>query len=127
MADTEIAASFGGAGKSISALLFLTAGMTTFDAYSTLNSSPWTAENFGADPVKVASLEEYVKHAVIFSMTYAVVSSVIAESPLPVIGAGVANAYLVWLYKRAAARGAAQGSAGWASGDGGGSARKGWS
>src|SRR5215467_1434795 len=91
----------------VGALLFLTAGMTTFDAYSTLNSSPWTAENFGGDEEKMASLREYVMHAVAFSMTYAIGSSVLAHSLLPLIGAAIANAYLVWLYRRAANRGAA--------------------
>jgi len=102
--------------RSVAALLFLTAAMTTLDAYSTLNSSPWTAENFGADPEKVSSLREYVGHAVVFSLGYAVVSAVIAESVYPIIGSAVANGYLVWLYERAAARGAAAGSAGWMNG-----------
>jgi hypothetical protein len=100
-------------GKQVSALLFLTAGMTTFDAYSTLNSSPWTAENFGGDEEKMASLREYVVHAVVFSMAYAVASSALAGSLLPLVGAGIANAYLVWLYQRAAQRGRDMNSEGW--------------
>lgn len=106
--------------RQIGALLLLTAGMTTFDAYSTLNSSPWTSENFGADPEKAASSREYVRHAVVFSMSYAVISGVMARSYLPVAGAAVANAYLWWLYERALARGKAAGSASWADGTGGG-------
>lgn len=35
--------------RGVAALLFLTSGMATFAAYSTLRSSPWTAENVGAD------------------------------------------------------------------------------
>lgn len=99
--------------RSIGALLFLTAGMTTFDAYSTLNSSPWTSENFGADPQKAASSREYVRHAIIFSTGYALISSVLAETLLPIIGATVANGYLWWLYERALKRGKAAGSKGW--------------
>lgn len=111
-----MAAEIGGNGasaRSVGALLFLTAGMTTFDAYSTLNSSPWTAENFGGDSAKMASLREYVVHAVVFSMAFAVISSALAGSALPVVGAGIANGYLWWLYARAARRGQASGSTSW--------------
>ena len=99
--------------KSIGALLFLTSGMTTFDAYSTLNSSPWTSENFGADPEKAKSSREYVTHAVIFSVSYALVAGLLAESWYPIVGAAVANTYLVWLYERALQRGKVAGSRGW--------------
>jgi hypothetical protein len=102
-----------GGQRQVGALLFLTAGMTTFDAYSTLNSSPWTAENFGGDPAKLRALREYVAHAVVFSMAFAVASSVLAGSLLPLVGAGVANVYLAWLYRRAAIRAQARGSTGW--------------
>lgn len=90
--------------KSIGALLFLTAGMTTFDAYSTLMSSPWTAENVGADPDKAKSIAQYVAHAVVFSMAYAGASSYLSESPMPIIGAAIANVYLWWIYQRATRR-----------------------
>lgn len=111
------------AGKESAALLWLTSGMTTFDAYSTLNSSPWTAESFGADEARAASLREYIRHAVIFSMFYAIVSSVIIlqdrseDNTLalyPVVGAALANVYLVWLYRRASARGKKAGNTSWA-------------
>jgi hypothetical protein len=104
--------------REVAALLFMGSVMMTLDAYSSLNSSPWTAESFGADPARVASLREYVTHAIVFSMLYAVASSVIAESPLPVIGALTANVYLVWLYRRASERGRVAGNGGWANGEG---------
>lgn len=112
------------ASKDSAALLWLTSGMTTFDAYSTLNSSPWTAESFGADEQRAASLREYIKHAVIFSMFYALVGAVIilrdpdeenSNAWYPVAGATLANAYLVWLYRRASLRGKLAGNTGWAS------------
>lgn len=113
----------GEAGSTSAAVLFLVSGMTTFDAYSTLNSSPWTAESFGADEARAASLREYVRHAIIFSMTYAVISSLILISDqsedsrlawYPLIGAGGANLYLAWLYRRASNRGKMAGNTGWA-------------
>jgi hypothetical protein len=100
--------------RAVGALLFMTSAMTTLDAYSTLNSSPWTSENFGADPEKAESCREYVRHAVVFSSVYAVLSSVIAGNWWPVVGSAASNAYLVWLYERALKRGATSGSDGWA-------------
>lgn len=99
--------------RAVSALLFMSSAMTTLDAYSTLNSSPWTAESFGGDPDKLASLKEYVAHAVVFSLAFAGISAWIAESWMPVVGSVGANAYLVWLYSRAANRAADKGSTGW--------------
>lgn len=96
------------------ALLFLTSAMMTLDAYSTFQSSPWTAENFGADPVKAKSCKEYLCHAVGYSMAYAIASAAIAGSWWPIIGAVISNAYLVWLYLRALDRGKTTGSTGWA-------------
>lgn len=104
----------GGGAHVAAALLFLTSAMMTLDAYSTFESSPWTAENFGADPNKVKSCKEYLMHAVGYSMAYAVASACIAGSWWPVIGAAISNAYLVWLYLRALDRGKTTGSTGWA-------------
>ena len=103
-----------GTGNALAALLFMTSAMTTLDAYSTFESSPWTAENFGADPIKAASCKEYLTHAVVYSMAYAVASAYIAKSWWPVIGAAISNTYLVWLYLRALDRGSVSGSTGWA-------------
>jgi hypothetical protein len=102
-----------GGNRELAALLFMTSAMTTLDAYSTLNSSPWTAENFGANPQKAASCKEYVAHAVVFSMVYATASALIAKNWWPLMGAFVANMYLVWLYARALNRGAASNSQNW--------------
>lgn len=104
----------GGSGMALAALLFMTSAMMTLDAYSTFQSSPWTAENFGADPNKVKSAKEYLWHAVGFSMAYAVMSAYLAKSWWPIFGSLIANTYLVWLYLRALDRGKATGSTGWA-------------
>jgi hypothetical protein len=107
-------------GNELAALLFMTASMNTLDAYSTLNSSPWTAESFGADERRAKALKEYVAHAVAYSMTYAAAAAFIARGKAAtwsiLFGAVVTNAYLVWLYARASARGRAAGSDGWANG-----------
>lgn len=104
----------GGSGMQLAALLFMTSAMMTLDAYSTFESSPWTAENFGADPQKVKSCKEYLMHAVGYSMAYAIASAFLARSWWPVVGAAITNGYLIWLYLRALDRGKTTGSTGWA-------------
>lgn len=108
----------GARGNEVAALLFLTSSMNTLDAYSTLNSSPWTAESFGADERRAKALKEYVAHAVIYSMAYATAASFIAHGQAAtwaiLIGAVATNTYLVILYLRASHRGRMAGSAGWA-------------
>ena len=90
----------------LAAVLFLQAVNETMQAYGTLNSSPWTAESFGADDRRAKAMREYVAHAVVFSM----ITGVIAAW----IGTVGVNIYLVCLYMRASARGQAAGAEGWA-------------
>lgn len=98
----------------VAAVLFLTSGMMTLDAYSTFQSSPWTIESFGADEEKTKACKEYLSHAVVFSLVYSSASAILSKSAWPVIGSVVANVYLTWLYMRAMKRGAVSGSTDWA-------------
>jgi hypothetical protein len=106
--------------NALAAILFLNSSMNTLDAYSTLNSSPWTAESFGADERRAKALKEYVAHAAGYSMAYAGAAAYIARGPEAtaaiLIGAVVTNSYLIWLYMRASKRGREAGSAGWVNG-----------
>lgn len=105
---------FTGAQRGVAALLFMQGGMYTLDAMSALNSSPWTSENFGADPQKAKSCREYVMHSVVYSMGFTIASSLLAGTWWPAIGGGANNVYLYWLYNRALKRGAIAGSNSWA-------------
>jgi hypothetical protein len=108
----------GVAADAMAAVLFLAAINETMQAYGTLNSSPWTAESFGADDRRAKALREYVAHAVVFSMMTGTVAAVIARgrrATVAIIGGTIGtNAYLVWLYTRASKRGRAAGSSDWA-------------
>lgn len=103
-----------GAGNVVGAILFIQALTNVFDTASALNSSPWTSENFGADPEKAASCREYVLHSVAWSTGMCAIAAYISRTWWPLLGAGMANIYLYWLYERALARGASAGSARWA-------------
>lgn len=100
------------AGDAIGAVLFLQAANMTYQAFGTLNSSPWTTENVGADDEKMASMYEYVAHASVSAFLMAGVGALVAHSWWPVVGVALVDAYLVWVYHRAAGRGHAAGSVG---------------
>ena len=102
-------------GNAIGAVLFLSAANMTFQAFGTLNSSPWTTENVGADDEKMASMYEYVAHATGSAFAMAAVGAYVSRSWWPIVGVALVDAYLVWVYHRAAQRGAKAGSvgAGW--------------
>ena len=109
-------------GDALAAVLFLGAINETMQAYGTLNSSPWTAESFGADDRRAKALKEYVAHAVVFSMGTAAIAAYIADGRKATwsifLGAAGVNVYLVWLYMRASNRGRAAGSDTWANAGG---------
>lgn len=106
--------------NALAAVLFLAAINETMQAYGTLNSSPWTAESFGADDRRAAAMREYVTHAVIFSTATSLIAAWVADGQAAtaaiILGAAGTNVYLVWLYLRASKRGRAAGDAGWANG-----------
>ena len=104
--------------NALAAILLLAAINETMQAYGTLNSSPWTAESFGADDRRAKALKEYVSHAVVFSMATGTLAAVVAHGSKAtaaiMLGTAGTNAYLVWLYTRASKRGRAAGSSDWA-------------
>jgi hypothetical protein len=102
-----------GTKNGVAAVLFMQATMVSMDTMSALNSSPWTSENFGADPDKAKTSREYVTHSVIVSGAFSIAASVIAQSFWPLVGMLVTNVYLWWIYDRALKRGAASGSTQW--------------
>lgn len=99
--------------NALSALLFLAASTNALDAYSALNSSPWTAESFGGDPEKEKAMFEYVYHAIGVTAFYGTVSAIIARNIWPIIGTVIADVYMYWLYSRAARRAKERGSKDW--------------
>ena len=116
--------SFGSDGARLAAaVLFLQSSMEAMDVYSALNSSPWTAESFGADPAKRAACLEYVYHGVGVTAFYCIGAAVLSKNWWPIIGGGITAGYMFWLYKRALSRAQASGSTAW--GDEGGKGKGG--
>lgn len=100
-------------GRAISALLFIQSSTNAMDVYSALNSSPWTAQSFGADPEKRAACLEYVYHSLAVTAFYSGAAALLAGSWWPVIGWALASGYMYWLYVRALQRAQDSGSTGW--------------
>lgn len=100
--------------KALGAVLFMQAATNAMDAFSALNSSPWTAENFGATETKAKSCKEYVWHSLAVTTFYGVAATLIAHSIWPLLGTLIADVYMYWLYARALQRGKVAGSNGWA-------------
>jgi hypothetical protein len=96
-----------------SAILFIQASTNALDVYSALNSSPWTAQSFGADPEKRKACMEYVHHSIAVTAFYAVTAALLARNVWPIIGMTIADVYMYWLYKRALDRATAAGSTTW--------------
>ena len=111
---SEISFGFGSdAGRMAAAILFLQSSMEAMDVYSALNSSPWTAQSFGADPEKRKACLEYVYHGVGVTAFYCIGAGVLAKSWWPIIGGGLTASYMFWLYKRALGRAEDSGSTTW--------------
>lgn len=94
--------------------IFLMALAEAFNVYGALNSSPWTAENFGADPEKAKSCRRYVLQADVVNIALGIGTSLISESVWPLLGIGLITIYMHWMYERALKKGAVAGTAGWA-------------
>lgn len=99
---------------SANAGIFLMALAEAFNVYGALNSSPWTAENFGADPEKARSCRRYVIQADVVNLALGIGTSMISQSVWPLLGIGLITVYMHWMYERALKKGAVAGTGGWA-------------
>lgn len=97
--------------------LFLVAAAESFNIFSAMNSSPWTAENFGADEQKAKSAKHYVIVSVIANEGLGLGASLLAKNWWPIVGTTIVSLFMVWIYWRALQKGLAAGSTGWAADD----------
>jgi hypothetical protein len=101
--------------NAVGAVLFLQAGTQVYDAISAVNSSPLTAERYGADPAQAKSSLEYTLHGMALSGIYCAIAAWVARSWWPIIGMVPGDIYLWWLYCRAITRAQARGPVDWSS------------
>lgn len=93
--------------------MFLLAVGEAFNVYGAMNSSPWTAENFGADPEKARSCRRYVMLADFANIGLGIGASLVAQSPAPFLGILAITVYMHVMYERALKKGAVSGSENW--------------
>lgn len=93
--------------------LFMVAAAESFNIFSAMNSSPWTAENFGADERKAKSCQEYVIISLIANEMLGLGASLLAENIWPFVGTTAVSLFMLWIYKRALKRGMEAGSTDW--------------
>lgn len=119
-------ASAGGGERAAAALLLITSYGQIWEVISALNSSPWTAENFGADEGKAKSARGYLAHSTGSGTVMAGFASYVARSPWPLIGASIGVVYAWWIYTRALRRAKSSQSDGWGAGKDLGLKKAGW-
>jgi hypothetical protein len=101
------------ANRPAAAVLFLVAVDAGLNAYSSINSSPWTAESFGGDPEKAASCKSYVLKADIATLALSGLGALIAGNLWPIIGGVVVVLFMESLYRKALAKAQESGSESW--------------
>jgi hypothetical protein len=93
--------------------LFMVAAAESFNIFSAMNSSPWTAENFGADAEKARSCRQYVAISIVANEGLGLGASLLAGNWWPLIGTTMVSLFMWWLYWRALSKGLARNSTGW--------------
>jgi hypothetical protein len=93
--------------------LFMVAAAESFNIFSAMNSSPWTAQNFGADKAKADSCKKYVVIACVANEMLGAGASVLAGDLWPLAGTTIVSVFMAWIYWDALKKGMASGSTGW--------------
>ena len=102
-----------GTKNAIAAVLFMQAGTQVYDAISAVNSSPLTAERYGADPEQASSAMFYTYQGMILAGAYCSIAALVAHSWWPILGMLPGDVYLYWLYRRAIRKAQARGPVTW--------------
>lgn len=105
------------------AALFLTTMGLGFEVMSALNSSPWTAENFGADEARAKSCWKYTLQASAINAAMGLGASILTETWWPLLGTSTVSLYMALTYRAAIKRGMQAGNQGWVNSSTGGSVK----
>ena len=107
---------------SVTGIAVMVAWGESFQVFGSLNSSPWTARNFGADPAKAASMRGYVRKAILNNLLMGGLGSWLLyigneqQWWLPLVVTSGISGYMWYEYESALNQGAQSGSAGWTNG-----------
>jgi hypothetical protein len=87
--------------RALSAILLMQGYRDVMDTASTLQSSPWTTENVGADEDMADSMKFYMWQTTVSSAVVGIVGSAVAGSVWPLAGTIIGTAYIWYIYQRA--------------------------
>ena len=93
-----------GGPQALQALLFVSGALYALDTFSSLHSSPYTAEVRGGDEENEARVRHYVNLSVGVGLGMGLVTSVIAHTPWPLLGSVIATGSMWWCYDHALRR-----------------------
>lgn len=93
-----------GGPQALQALLFTTGALYALDTFSSLHSSPYTAEVRGGDPENAARVRHYVNISIGVSLGMGIIASAIARTAWPLVGAVASTAGMWWTYDHALKR-----------------------
>lgn len=93
--------------------LFMVAAAESFNIFSAMNSSPWTAQNFGADDEKARSCKQYVVISVLANTGLGGGASLLSGNAWPLVGTTAVSVFMVIIYWRALEKGRRMNSMGW--------------
>lgn len=93
-----------GSGNALAALLFVSGALYSLDTFSSLHSSPYTAEVRGGDEDNAARVRHYCNISIGVSLGMGVIASAIARTPWPLAGAVATTAGMWWTYENALKR-----------------------
>jgi hypothetical protein len=93
--------------------LLLMSWGSSFEVISAVNSSPWTAENFGADEKRAKSSMLYTYIGVLISLGLTSGAALLAGSWAPIVGWGMITLVMIYLYQRAIRIGRENNHTGW--------------
>jgi len=100
------------------AILYLVSVDASFNAYSAINSSPWTYENMSGDSTKAKSGSKYVWLANGAATLLGLLASFIAGNVWPLVGSLTVVVLMHSLYRHAMSTGKREGNTGWQSSGG---------
>jgi hypothetical protein len=90
-----------GTGRALAALLFITYALAALDAFSSVHSSPYTAEVRGGSAENDERVRRYARTSVYVGLGLGLGGTVISGKAWPMVGAVVACGFMWVLYDRA--------------------------
>lgn len=87
--------------RALSAILLMQGYRDVMDTASTLQSSPWTTENVGADEEMANSMRFYMWQTTVSSCIVGLLGSTVAGSIWPIGGTALGIAYIWYIYEHA--------------------------